>query len=238
MSSPFEVIVDRPERLARIFGKRLRDAEHGRPWTLAVPGGSAAERFFPVLAAADLEWSRLHLFWCDERAVPPDHPDSNYRVAAERLLPHAPIPAANVHRMRGEASDLGGAAAEYEAELRSVTSNRGSVDVALLGVGPDGHVCSLYPSHPALDEPSRLVLPIVDSPKPPPRRLTLTLPALRGAFLVFAAFGASKAAVMRDAIENPTSPLPAARAARQAGQALFLLDSDAAGELPADRRQS
>ena len=239
MPPPFEVIVDRSDKLARVFASRLKDAQRAGASTLAVPGGSVAEQFFPVLASADLDWRRLHLFWCDERAVPADHPDSNYRIAAEWRL-SAAMPAANVHRMKGEEDDLDRAARAYEAELRSVAGSRGAVDVALVGVGPDGHVCSLFPSHPALEERARLVLPIADSPKPPSRRLTLTLPALQGALLVAAAFGASKADVMRDAIENPSSLLPVARAARQAAAAVFLLDSAAAAGLrPAPgRRQS
>lgn len=230
-SPPFEVVVRPPPELAAIFCARLAAAQPSAPWALAVPGGSVAEQFFPALARAPLDWPRVHLFWCDERAVPPDHADSNYRVGAERLLGRAPIDARSVHRMRGEQKDLARTATDYEDELRAATGGRGTVDVALLGVGPDGHVCSLFPSHPALEEQSRLVLPIFDSPKPPPRRLTLTLPALAGALVVVAAFGSSKAAVMRDAIENPSSLLPVARAARQARQALFLLDGEAAGAL-------
>ena len=99
-------------------------------------------------------------------------------------------------------------------------------DIALLGVGPDGHVCSLFPGHTALAESSRRVLAITDSPKPPPRRLTLTLPALAGAEIHIAAFGAAKAAVIRDALRTPASALPVARAARLGRSAVFLLDDD------------
>ena len=224
--SSFEVIVGTPPQLAEIFCNRLALVQ---PVTLAVPGGSVAERFFPALAMAELDWKKLHLFWCDERAVPPDHPDSNYRVAAELLLNRAPIDPANVHRMKGEMADLDRAAAEYERGLKAVLGERSRLDVALLGVGPDGHVCSLFPGHAALEETIRSVVAVVDSPKPPAGRLTLTLTALQDAFVVIAAFGASKAAVIREALENPQSPLPVARAARQAKRALFLLDQDAAG---------
>jgi 6-phosphogluconolactonase len=100
----------------------------------------------------------------------------------------------------------------------------------LLGVGPDGHVCSLFPGHPLLDEQHRFVAAILDSPKPPPRRLTLTLPALAAArLLVVAAFGEATAAVMREALEDPKSGLPVALALRGAKQALVLLDAAAAG---------
>lgn len=227
----FEVVVAPPPELATIFCDRLPSSRRVSPLTLAVPGGSVAEQFFPALTAAALDWAFVHLFWCDERAVPPDHPDSNYRIAAEQLLGRAPIPERNVHRMKAESGDLERAAVEYEEELRNVAGARARVDIALVGVGPDGHVCSLFPSHPALEEQTRRVLPIYDSPKPPPRRLTLTLPALAGAFVAIAAFGESKTAVIREAVENPLSALPVARVARHAKHALFLLDSAAAGEL-------
>ena len=101
-SSRFEVIVAPAPELAAIFSKRLTEIRLENAWTLAVPGGSVAEVFFPVLAAAELDWQRLHLFWGDERAVPPGHSDSNYRIAAERLLGRAPLDARNVHRMRAD----------------------------------------------------------------------------------------------------------------------------------------
>ncbi|MGH9145841.1 MAG: 6-phosphogluconolactonase, partial [Vicinamibacterales bacterium] len=114
--------------------------------------------------------------------------------------------------------------------LRTIAGSPPRVDMILLGVGPDGHVCSLFPGHPALDESSRLVVAVTDSAKPPPRRLTLTLPALAGtSLLVIAAFGNEKAAIVREALENPDSSLPVARAARQSRRTLFLLDPGAAG---------
>jgi 6-phosphogluconolactonase/glucosamine-6-phosphate isomerase/deaminase len=97
--SPVEVIIGTPLELAEVFCTRLSLLESR---ALAVPGGSVAEQFFPALAVAELDWRRLHLFWCDERAVPPEHPDSNYHLAAELLLGRAPIDPANVHRMKGE----------------------------------------------------------------------------------------------------------------------------------------
>src|SRR4029453_18672555 len=111
--------------------------------------------------------------------------------------------------------DLAAAAASYAAELRAVLGEPPRLDVALLGMGPDGHVCSLFPRHPLLRERTRWVAEITDSPKPPPRRLTLTMPVLPGARAIWGgAFGKPKAAIIREAIQDPTSQLPVALAAR------------------------
>jgi 6-phosphogluconolactonase len=234
MTGSFETIVRPPEELAQVFVERLMGLGHRahaekRPFAIALPGGSVAEAFCPVLARAPVDWTLIEWFWSDERAVPPDHPDSNYRLAFELLLSRAPIDPQRVHRMKANGDDLDGAAVAYEAELVNTLGAQPRVDVVLLGVGSDGHVCSLFPDHPALEEASRLVIPVTDSPKPPPRRLTLTLPALAGAFAVIAAFGASKASVIHEALSNPASRLPVALAARTARRTLILLDEGAAG---------
>ena len=226
---PAEVIVDDPLRLARVFVSRFVElVQEAVRFSVALPGGSVAEAFCPALVDARVEWNRVDFFWCDERAVPPDHPDSNYRIGAELLLNRIAIDPRRVHRMKGEAPDLDAASTEYETELRNTLGDVPRLDVVLLGVGPDGHVCSLFPGHPVLEERVRRVAAIHDSPKAPPRRLTLTLPALADAYMVIAAFGASKAAVIQEALENPDSRLPVALAARRARHAVFLLDEDAA----------
>ena len=169
----------------------------------------------------------VEMFWGDERAVPADHPESNFSLADALLLTRVPIDRARVHRMPADATDLEAAARAYEAELVRVLGDPPRFDIVLLGVGPDGHVCSLFPGHRALSEASRRVLAVTDSPKPPPRRLTLTLPALEGADIYIAAFGAAKADVIREALGTPASLLPVARAARAGRSAVFLLDEEA-----------
>lgn len=223
-AAPPEVVFGEIDELARTFVARVehRFAELGRV-SLALPGGSAAEAFCPALVRARLRWRDVDLFWVDERAVPPDHPDSNYRIANDLLLSQVEADPARVHRMHAEAPDLDGAAIEYERRIIRASGAPPHFDVVLLGVGADGHVCSLFPDQPALAERSRLVLPILDSPKPPPHRLTVTMPALAGALVVIAAFDASKSAVIAEALDNPASTLPVARAARGAGRTLFLL---------------
>jgi len=231
-----EVVIDARPVLASRFVERFEAAasqaisSHGR-FAMAVPGGSVAETILPALTNATVDWSRAAIFWGDERAVAADAPDSNYGLARRMLLDHVPLDPRNVHRMPAEQPDLDAAADAYARELGRALGGR-PLDVVLLGMGPDGHVCSLFPGHRALDEPTRTVLPIIDSPKPPPRRLTLTLPALSGAPLVcVAAFGDEKAAAVREAIESPASRLPVALAARGGKRALFLLDAAAASRL-------
>jgi len=202
-------------------------ARRGR-FTVALTGGSAATVLYPVLAQAQLPWDKVHVFFGDERCVPPDHNDSNYKLAKDTFLKTAPIPEQNVHRARGEDS-AASAAAAYEATLLRVTDGTGALDIVHVGMGPDGHVCSLFPGHALLADERRLVAPITDSPKPPPSRVTLTLQALsRARSLWFLVSGAGKAEAVKAAILDPSSTLPAALAARRGADVRWMLDGDAA----------
>lgn len=240
----FDTSVDDAPALADVLARRteilgaaaLRD--RGR-FAIALPGGSVAQTFLPRLSRAGVDWKRADFFWGDERAVPPDHADSNFGLAQSLWLRAARLPAERIHRMRAEAPasqagpgspDLDAAAQAYESDMERALGSPPVLDLALLGVGPDGHVCSLFPGHSLLEEGQRFVAAITNSPKPPARRLTLTLPALFSARLVVvAAFGEAKAAVMREALEDAASRLPVALALRGAKQALVLLDPAAAG---------
>lgn len=217
-------------RLAALLEDQAERAQARRGLcAVALPGGSVAAIFFPELARAQCDWSRMAFYWGDERAVPPEHPDSNYGLARRLWLDPAGIPPANVHRMPAEEPDAEQAARSYEAALIAALGTPPRLDLALLGVGPDGHVCSLFPRHALLREERRHVAPIDDAPKPPPRRLTLTLPALRAADLVVvAALGDAKAGAMREALEDSASRLPVALAIRGARRAVVLLDPAAA----------
>jgi 6-phosphogluconolactonase len=236
---PLETVVDKAEPLGEALAGRFEQAARqaigaGRAFTVALPGGSVATTFFPRLARVSMDWSRIDFFWGDERAVPPSDPESNLGVARRLWLEPAGVPAERVHRMRADAPDPREAAADYAAELERVAGSPPRLDFALLGVGPDGHVCSLFRGHPVLAERHRWVAVVEDSPKPPPRRLTLTLPVLAAAEqVVVVALGRGKAAIVREAIEDPDSALPVALVARQARRALFLLDPDAASALRA-----
>jgi 6-phosphogluconolactonase len=232
-----EIIVDKrsdlPATLARRFEDEGRRALAARGlFSVALPGGSVAAAFFPRLSRAAVDWSRTHFFWGDERAVPPSDPESNFGVARSLWLEPAGIEASQIHRMEADAADPEAAARAYADTMVRILGAPPRLDLVLLGVGPDGHVCSLFPGHPLLLEESRSVAVVDDSPKPPPRRLTLTLPVLAAAELVVvAALGRGKAEVVREAIEEPASPLPVARVARRARRCVFLVDAEAASRL-------
>jgi 6-phosphogluconolactonase len=233
-----EIIVDTPQNLAEWLAGRV-EAEarmaidaRGR-FSLALPGGSVAEAFFPRLARANVDWRRADFFWCDERAVPADDPESNYKLARTLWLDPAQVPPQSVHRMVADVSHLEQSAAAYADEMVRVLGTPPRIDVALLGVGPDGHVCSLFPNHPLLREERRWVGALDDSPKPPLARLTLTLPALAAArLIVVAAFGHGKASVVGAALEDRSdSSLPLALVLKRAHNAIALLDRPAATEI-------
>jgi 6-phosphogluconolactonase len=193
---------------------------------LCLAGGRTPEPVYRRLAlATEVDWTRVSVYFNDERAVPPDHPESNYRMVRAALLSRVPIPAPSVHRMEAERADRDAAAREYERALPA------ALDVLVLGVGPDGHTASLFPGSGALDERRRLVLP-VDGPKPPAERLTITPPVIEAARSVAViAAGADKAAMVARALEGP----PAAKAvpAQLARRGAWFLDRAAAARLTA-----
>jgi 6-phosphogluconolactonase len=188
---------------------------------------------------AAIDWSKVHLFWGDDRYVPADDDDRNDKQAREALLDHIAVPAANVHAMPasdGEfGDDIDAAALFYEQVLAATAGNGGTApefDVHLLGMGGEGHVNSLFPHTPAVGEKTRLVVGVTDSPKPPPRRITLTLPAVqrsREVWLVVA--GAEKADAVAAAVDGAAAvDVPAAGAiGREA--TVWLLDEAAASKL-------
>lgn len=232
---PSRLIVEHQTELARVFAEWLMGAlgqaiaERGQA-ALALPGGSAAVALLPELSRAPLDWARVHLFWGDERAVPPDDPESNFGLARRLLIDPIGLSQAQVHRMEAE-TELGKAAERYSETLVRVLGSPPRLDVALLGLGPDGHVCSLFPGHRVLEAPG-WVAALDDSPKPPSARLTLTLASLGQARSVaLAALGSGKAKVMREVLEDPAGSLPAARVLEAASESVVLLDTDAANLL-------
>lgn len=187
-----------------------------RPRTVALAGGRTPLALYERLAALPYDWASLEVFFGDERCVPPDHPDSNFRMASETLLSRVP---ARVHRMRGETCDAAG----YEEELRAVFGQGPpTFDLVFLGMGADGHTASLFPGHPALEETGRLVVK-VERPDNP--RLTLTLPVLSSSALaVFLVSGEDKRGALRRLLDG--EDLPAARVA--ARRVVIIADAAAA----------
>lgn len=192
-------------------------------FVLALPGGSVATTFFPVLAGVSVDWTRSDIFWIDERAVPPDHPDSNYGLASRLLLQPAAVPSSRVHRMKGELADLDEAARLAAAELGRVAGEPPRLDLAFVGVGEDGHVASIFDGIKNV-EPSP-VIAIFDAPKPPARRLTMTLSVLAHARrVIVAGFGQAKARVMFDAVRGAERPTPVGALLHRAASPLVLVD--------------
>ncbi len=194
---------------------------------LALSGGNTPRRINAELVkqAGDFPWNHVQITFGDERCVPPDHADSNYRMARETLLETAAIPEGNVFRIRGEI-DPEEAARDYEARLAAVAARVGESryvhDLLLLGLGEDGHTASLFPGSPALAETDRNVIPAT-GPKPPPQRITMTFPLLNAArHIVFLAQGAAKLPLI-DEILAGTGDYPAARVQPLAGKVTWLV---------------
>jgi len=213
-------------------------AERGQATIVLTGGGTGIGLLKRVGERNDeVDWQKVHVYWGDERFVPHDDDERNDKQAREALLDHVEIPDVNVHAMAatdGEfGDDLDAAAAGY-AELLTATLDapEPEFDVHLLGMGPEGHINSLFPDTPAVRESERLVVGVTDSPKPPPRRITLTLPAVarsREVWLVVS--GAGKAEAVAAAI-NGAAPVdvPAAGAVGREAT-VWLLDEDAASKL-------
>jgi 6-phosphogluconolactonase len=183
-------------------------ATRGRA-TLAIPGGRSPGPVLTALARLCPEFvrARLHLLWLDERAVPCGHADRNDAPTLAAWQAGGALPAA-VHPMPAEQADLDAAAQAYALTLREATGGSGVIDVCLIGIGEDGHLASLFPHHAGLQDLSE-VFAIHDSPKPPPRRLTLSLPVLHRArqHLVLA-LGAAKGAIVARAKRGPDPAIP------------------------------
>jgi len=227
------------EALADRTAAALRAALAAKPRvTLCLTGGSTPEPAYRRLALAEgVEWGRVHMFWGDERCVPPDHPESNYAMAARTLLEPAGIPESNIHKMPGGCPPDEGAAV-YEQALEQFFGRTLWFDVLHLGMGDDGHTASLFPGTDALDEDERRVTIGHAPPSAAVRdRLTLTFPALRhaGLCLIAAAGGDKRDAftAVLDAYDGDAEGPPAARVEVE-GDLIWLVDRDLAQGLADD----
>jgi 6-phosphogluconolactonase len=194
---------------------------------VALTGGTTPARAYELAAELRPDWSSTELWWGDDRCVPPEHEWSNYGMARRTLLDRITVPPTAVHRIQGE---LGAerAAAEYDRELEGVT-----LDLVLLGMGPDGHVASLYPEAPGLAERERRAIPAEAKLEPLVDRVTMTIPVLEAAPLVlFFVTGAGRAdAVRRAFAEPPSEATPASLVRSRNGETVVILDPEAAQEL-------
>lgn len=219
-----------PRRAAAWLAQTMADVLVARGHcAVALSGGTTPRPVYAALAAPDLagriDWNRVDVYFGDERAVPRDHPDSNFHMAMEVLLTRVAIPAARVHRMEGERRDLDAAAAAYDRQLPA------ALDVLVLGMGPDGHTASLFPGSPALAEQQRRVV-VVESPKPPRRRLTITPPVIAAArHVAVLVTGKEKATAVARALESDAPPSASEIPAVLARHGVWFLDPPAAARL-------
>jgi 6-phosphogluconolactonase len=216
-------------------------AQRGR-FTIALSGGSTPKNLYTLIAAnasANLPWDRMFFFWGDERHVPPDDPDSNYRMAKESFLSKVAIPPGNIFPIPAENPDASAAAETYEQTLRTffalAPGEFPRFDLILLGMGPDGHTASLFPETAALQEKSRLVVANWVE-KLNASRITLTLPVLNAARCVaFLVSGTDKAAVLHEVLEGSAPPekYPSKLVQPDEGRLIWFVDRAAASGLSA-----
>jgi 6-phosphogluconolactonase len=222
------IVVEDADAVAEAVAQRLAQAAGGGG-SIVLTGGKTPEKAYERAAALAADWSRVELWWGDERCVPPDDENSNFGMAKRALLDRLERPPAVVHRIPGEAGkDV--AAAEYEDELGDT-----ELDLVLLGIGPDGHVASLFPGKPSLDVTDRRVVGSDAGLEPWVDRVTLTLPALRAAkAILFVVSGEAKAdAVRRGFAEQPSRETPASLVRAESGHTAVILDRAAAAAIPA-----
>ena len=227
-------------RIAGLAGLSIR--EKGT-FALALAGGTTPRRVYELLAGAEagggVDWPNVHVFFGDERMVPPDHADSNYRMAQESLLSRVPIPPENVHRIDG-LGDAAASASAYESELRGLFDGEEwpRLDLVLLGMGDDGHTASLFPGTEALREDRLWVAPNWVE-KLGAWRVTLTAPAINAArHVLFLVNGAGKAARLREVLAGARDPsrLPSQLVRPRGGALEWYVDRAAASDLPPEAR--
>ncbi|MBN2203414.1 MAG: 6-phosphogluconolactonase [Thermoleophilia bacterium] len=229
-------------RAADLFAQAAQEAAAARGrFAVALSGGATPQPLYRLLARQQftqkVPWRRAHLYWGDERCVPPDDPASNYGAAERLFIRHVPVLAENVHRVRGE-DGAERAADAYEADLRALAARERPMselpvfDLVLLGLGADGHTASLFPHSPALDEVERLAV-ATEAPDGSPR-VTVTYPVIEAARRVwFLVSGAEKAGMVAEVFEGLRAPkaIPAQAVAPVKGSLTWLLDQAAAAEL-------
>lgn len=221
-----QLFVDEAERAVRDRGR----------FTVALSGGSTPKRLYELLAdpasefVGRLAWDKVHFFWSDERHVPPDHADNNFRMVHEAMLAKVLVPSDNIHRIKSELADPAAAARDYEETLIAFfDSQLPSFDLMLLGLGEDAHTASIFPGMPELIETERLMAsPWVE--KMGTHRITMTMPLINAsASVVFLVSGAGKSAALKHVVDGPIDTLkyPAQAVAPTHGSLTWLVDRSA-----------
>jgi 6-phosphogluconolactonase len=234
LNTPAELFQAAATEFAALASQAVRS--NGR-FSVALSGGSTPKNLYALLASGsipNIPWENIFFFFGDERFVPPDHPDSNYRMARETGL-FSKVPDDHVFRVRTEEKDADTAARAYEQTLQKFFDLRSGefprFDLVLLGLGPDGHTASLFPGTAALNEDSRLVVANWVE-KFQSYRITFTLPVLnRSACAMFLASGADKSKIVHEVLKNDEANLPSQRVRPADGKLVWLLDRAAASEL-------
>jgi 6-phosphogluconolactonase len=220
------VVLDSPEEAASAVADELAEAARAG-LSIVLTGGKSPGRAYELAAERQPDWSRAALWWGDERCVPPDDERSNFRLAREKLLDNVTVQPREVHRIRGVAGGEA-AAAEYHDELEGA-----SLDLVLLGIGPDGHAASLFPGQPTLEERERRAIPAEAKLEPFVERVTLTLPVLCSApEVLFLVTGEGKAdAVERAFARPPSAETPSSLIRSATGRTRVIADTAAAAAL-------
>ncbi|KAL5012948.1 hypothetical protein ScPMuIL_011499 [Solemya velum] len=236
MATPIVTVCASDESLACKLGDHIHEkaedaiAQRG-VFRLGVSGGSLVKVLSKGLPKHTADWAKWKVFFCDERHVPYTDKECTYGDYKANLLTAVAIPENNLYPIQPDIT-VEEAAVEYEKKIKEefAGSDLPRFDILLLGMGPDGHTCSLFPDHKLLNEKDKLIAPISDSPKPPPSRVTMTLPLLNNAACaVFVACGASKAEILKRVLEgNDANPLPAARIKPTNGELIWMVDEAAA----------
>jgi 6-phosphogluconolactonase len=219
-------------------------ADHGN-FTIALSGGSTPRKLYGMLAEepyrSQIAWDKIEIFWCDERCVPPSDPESNYHLAEQVMFSKLSLSPNQIHRMPADETDRDAASLAYTQEMRRVFKTEGTprFDLIQLGMGPEAHTASLFPHQASLHEREHLVMPVT-VPKPPPPRLTFTLPILNAAHhILFLATGADKAEALAEVLEGPENgeEYPAQNVRPTQGEVTWMLDTGIARNLKKSYRQ-
>ena len=227
------------DHIAALARRAIRD--HAA-FHIALAGGSTPRHLYTTLAgepyARDIDWSSVHVYFGDERHVPPDHEDSNFSMASQAMLQHVPIPAGQIHRMRGELDEADEIARQYALEIESSLprdeQNRPVLDLALLGLGPDGHIASLFPQTDILDNREQSVAAVyVD--RLSTWRISMTYPTLENARAIYMLVaGHNKADILREIFHgHGGAPYPVERL-RPTGKLCWFLDNAASDDIEHD----